>query len=181
MAKKVSGERTKTIIGSSSFMISGLSLHGHPNRNLPTLSFLDSVGGDYPFRIKNSCNGLLLCEKDGFVVGNHYTKSYIVCNPTTQKFTLLPQLDRRSYQPSGLYLAFDPSKSPHYKVVLHNCLHYCYRLGNHLDIYSSESASWKQIDVSEPLGVEGVFWNGAIHWLSDGVDFTVGLRLMQRS
>ncbi|KAL7193678.1 hypothetical protein ACSBR2_025317 [Camellia fascicularis] len=27
------------------------------------------------------------------------------------------------------------------------------------------------IDVSEPLGVEGVFWNGAIHWLSDGVDF----------
>ncbi|KAL7193663.1 hypothetical protein ACSBR2_025302 [Camellia fascicularis] len=158
------------------YQVYSISLHGHPNRNLPTLCFLDSVGGDYPFRTKNSCNGLLLCEKGGFVVDNHYTKSYIVCNPTTQKFTLLPQLDRpqlarRSYESLGLYLAFDPSKSPHYKVVLHNCLHNCYWLGNHFDIYSSESASWKQIDVSEPLGVEGVFWNGAIHWLSDGVDF----------
>ncbi|KAL7224540.1 hypothetical protein ACSBR1_025912 [Camellia fascicularis] len=45
------------------------------------------------------------------------------------------------------------------------------KLKKNQDIYSSESASWKQIEFSEPLGVEGVFWNGAIHWLSDGVDF----------
>ncbi|XP_028092837.1 F-box protein At5g07610-like [Camellia sinensis] len=99
-----------------------VSLHAHPNCNLPTLSFLN-------------------------------------------KFTLLPQLDFPclSHESLGVYLAFDPSKSPHYKVVFFRP---CYQF----DIYSSETASWKQITVSEcePLRdcLEGVFWNGAIHWLS---------------
>ncbi|KAL7224533.1 hypothetical protein ACSBR1_025905 [Camellia fascicularis] len=125
-----------------------VSLHDHPYRNLPSLSFLDTVGEEYhPFSIKRACNGLILCQ------------NYQI------KFTLLPQLDCLSlpYESLGVYLAFDPSKSPHYKVVFFRP---CYQF----DIYSSETASWKQITVSEcePLrdGLEGVFWNGAIHWLS---------------
>ncbi|CAL5376504.1 unnamed protein product [Camellia sinensis] len=141
-----------------------VSLHAHPNRSLPTLSFLDAVGGDRPFRIRSACNGLILCQSYQ-IVCNRFRKNYVVCNPTTQKFTLLPQLDCLSLSCElwGVYLAFDPSKSPHYKVVFFRP---CYQF----DIYSSETASWKQITVSEcePLGdcLEGVFWNGAIHWLS---------------
>ncbi|THG20416.1 F-box protein At5g07610-like [Camellia sinensis] len=141
-----------------------VSLHDHPYRNLPTLSFLDDVGGDHPFWIRSACNGLILCQNYQ-IVCNRYRKNYIVCNPTTQKFTLLPQLDclSLSYESLGVYLAFDPSKSPHYKVVF-------FRSYYQIDIYSSETASWKQITVSEcgPLRdfLEGVFWNGAIHWLS---------------
>ncbi|KAL7224548.1 hypothetical protein ACSBR1_025920 [Camellia fascicularis] len=141
-----------------------VSLHANPNRNLPTLSFLDAVGGDHPFRIKSACNGLILCQNHQ-IVCHRYTKNYIVCNPTTQKFTLLPQLDSLSlsYESLDVCLAFDPSKSPHYKVVF-------FRPRYQIDIYSSETASWKQITGSEcgPLRdcLEGVFWNGAIHWLS---------------
>ncbi|GMP36229.1 hypothetical protein CsSME_00008424 [Camellia sinensis var. sinensis] len=145
--------------------IHSVSLHAHPNRNLPTLSFLDAVGEEeHPFSIRSACNGLILCQNYQ-IVCNRFRKQYIVCNPTTQKFTLLPQLDCLSllYESLGVYLAFDPSKSPHYKVVFFRP---CYQF----DIYSSETASWKQITVSEcgPLRycLEGVFWNGAIHWLS---------------
>ncbi|KAL7224538.1 hypothetical protein ACSBR1_025910 [Camellia fascicularis] len=144
-------------IGNSS-MISGLffyydysrtephsvSLHAHPYRNLPSLSFLNTVGEEYhPYSIQSACNGLILCQNYQ-IVCNCYKKYYIVCNPTTQKLTLLPQLDRLSllYDSFGVYLAFDPSKSPHYKVVFFRP---CYQF----DIYSSETASWKQITVSE--------------------------------
>ncbi|XP_028056175.1 F-box protein At5g07610-like [Camellia sinensis] len=48
----------------------------------------------------------------------------------------------------------------------------CARRGSSygIDIYSSESASWKHIRVSTSPGdslTRRVFWNGAIHWMSD--------------
>ncbi|KAL7193677.1 hypothetical protein ACSBR2_025316 [Camellia fascicularis] len=87
-----------------------VSLHAYPNRNLPTLSFLDAVGGDHSFRIRSACNGLILCQNYQ-IVCNRFRNNYVVCNPTTQKFTLLPQLDclSLSYESFGVYLAFDPS------------------------------------------------------------------------
>ncbi|KAL7224537.1 hypothetical protein ACSBR1_025909 [Camellia fascicularis] len=110
----------------------------------------------------NSCNGLLLCINDRTVGNpNNYKLRLIVCNPTTQKYTLLPQLPKCEFLAS--FLAFNPSNSPHYKVVL-------YRPYDEFEIYSSETASWKLVTVGEPLGirVKGVFWNGAIHWLKEG-------------
>ncbi|KAF5956710.1 hypothetical protein HYC85_003935 [Camellia sinensis] len=73
----------------------------------------------------------------------------------------------------GAYLAFDPSKSPLYKVVLvsyssnESSNGYFYLI----DIYYSENASWKHIGVAAPPGSvhslwESVFRNGAIHWMS---------------
>ncbi|KAF5956713.1 hypothetical protein HYC85_003938 [Camellia sinensis] len=137
--------------------------------SLPTLAFLNGVGEGSTPRIVCSCNGLLLCSKV-------YGKRYIVCNPTTQKYTALPEpagtLSRFLDHKLGAYLAFDPSKSPHYKVVLVNySFDLCGRSGSSyvIDIYSSESASWKHIHVIAPPGHSlrrRVFSNRAIHWMT---------------
>ncbi|KAI8019946.1 F-box protein [Camellia lanceoleosa] len=144
-----------------------VSLHSHSS--LPTLAFLNGVGERSTPRIVDSCNGLLLCSK---VYGRHF----IVCNPTTQKYTTLAEPNSKSLSLHGFgaYLAFDPLKSPHYKVVLVNCssLFAGIRGSSYgINIYSSESASWKHIPVSTSPGdslTRRVFWNGAIHWMSDG-------------
>ncbi|KAL7224520.1 hypothetical protein ACSBR1_025892 [Camellia fascicularis] len=147
--------------------LNSVSFHSHSS--LPTLAFLNGVGEGSTPRIVCSCNGLLLCSK---VYGKHY----IVCNPTTQKYTALPApagtLSRFLDHKFGAYLAFDPSKSPHYKVVLVN---YSFDLRGRsgssyvIDIYSSESACWKHIRVIAPPGHSlrrRVFSNGAIHWMT---------------
>ncbi|KAL7193660.1 hypothetical protein ACSBR2_025299 [Camellia fascicularis] len=129
--------------------------------SLPTLAFIESPA---TIRIKRSCNGLLLCEIHR-VVYNCKRVGYIVCNLTTQKFTLLPE---HGGNPSIAYLAFDPSQSTHYKIVLSNCSNPSYQF----NIYSSESKSWKHIvDVLPFNSLEGVFWNGAIHWLNNDHHF----------
>ncbi|XP_058206865.1 F-box protein At5g07610-like isoform X2 [Rhododendron vialii] len=153
---------------SSSSLISGLyfyqlksvSLHGH--LSLPTPAFLDSIREGSESRVVDSCNGLLLFSNGGKM-------KYIVCNPTTQKYIALPQHGgSTSYSSTwgfGAYFAFDPSKSPYYKVVLVSCHSRSYQIY----IHSSKSASWKEMHVKPPNGGSvgcKVFWNGAIHWTS---------------
>ncbi|KAL7193659.1 hypothetical protein ACSBR2_025298 [Camellia fascicularis] len=61
------------------------------------------------------------------------------------------------------YLAFDPSKSPHYKVALvTKTSHYSHYS---INIYSSESVSWKHVPVAAThfTFMKGVLWNEAIH------------------
>ncbi|KAF7154383.1 hypothetical protein RHSIM_Rhsim01G0014900 [Rhododendron simsii] len=114
-----------------------VSLHRH---NLPSLSFLNGVReGFRTIMVAHSCNGLLLCyirrmmSIDRHVV--QYNIAFIVCNPTTKKYTLLPIRDGVVIGWSA-YLVFDPSKSPrHYKVVLVGSDHHrC-----EIDVYSSQS------------------------------------------
>ncbi|GKB66878.1 hypothetical protein Tco_0928290 [Tanacetum coccineum] len=67
-------------------------------------------------KILQSCNGLLLCSDSGRLV------FYYVYNPSTNQFKRLPHpncsLDNSPYYRSvGLRMAFDPTKSPHYKLV----------------------------------------------------------------
>ncbi|KAI3471007.1 hypothetical protein Pfo_027670 [Paulownia fortunei] len=123
--------------------------------------------------ILQSCNGLLLCC--GFRARDH-DRRYYVYNPTTKKFSTLPKLDGRrgiSTRIHGMNLAFDPPKSPHYKVV-------CVRgLGMHsgeyqyqFEVYSSETGPWRKC--GEPFTAQlnfekGVYWNGSIHWISNGL------------
>ncbi|KAL7193662.1 hypothetical protein ACSBR2_025301 [Camellia fascicularis] len=74
--------------------------------SLPTLAFIESPA---TIRIKSSCNGLLLyqiCDD----VSQRKRVGYIVCNPTTRKFTPLPD---HGGNPSPACLAFDPPQSPH--------------------------------------------------------------------
>ncbi|KAF7147743.1 hypothetical protein RHSIM_Rhsim03G0248900 [Rhododendron simsii] len=147
--------------------LNSVSLHGH--LSLPTLAFLDPVRKGSESRVVDSCNGLMMFSNGG---GMHY----IVCNPTTQKYITLPEPGRSTTYRSvggqfGAYLAFDPLKSLYYKVLL---------ISHHsgvkessdsylIHIYSSKTASWKEIHAKAPLGGSyycRVFWNGAIHWMN---------------
>lgn len=63
-------------------------------------------------------------------------------------------------------LAFDPTKSPHYKVV-------CVFLGTNtfeFAIYSSRTGCWRKgaepFTANKVIFQKGVHWNGAIHWIS---------------
>ncbi|KAF7152944.1 hypothetical protein RHSIM_Rhsim01G0018400 [Rhododendron simsii] len=95
---------------------------------------------------------------------------YIVCNLTTQKYKVLPKpsgLSSRSAMRRGAYLAFDPLKSPHYKVVVGS--HYPRSKREpwyfEIDKYNSESGNWKTMIPPDTCCGCGVFWSGAIYWL----------------
>ncbi|CAA0835569.1 F-box protein [Striga hermonthica] len=115
-------------------------------------------------KILHSCNGLLLCSS---YRTSHHNRKYYVHNPTTNKFVLLPKLDSAGI--CGMSLAFDPINSPHYKVI-------CVRsqssiTGWQLEVYSSETGSWRNHGPTPQVQVifeNGVYWNGAIHWTSNG-------------
>lgn len=125
--------------------------------------------------IQSSCNGLLCCL--GY---NEIDRrgGYHVINPTTKQFTTLPDPHPHDGY-DGLNLAFDPSRSPFYKVVnVWNAddvpwtdpddFYSVYRI----EVYSSDARSWRAS--SEPFIVDvrnigfrdGIYWNGALHWFS---------------
>ncbi|KAI8032400.1 F-box protein [Camellia lanceoleosa] len=122
-----------------------------------------------PSRIRNfqSCNGLLLCH------GRHL----YIYNPTTNQFTTTPEPPTHRARTTVNWfnfvcyssLAFDPSKSPHYKVV---SVYSSKTLSQHYDveIFSSQTGLWTPSSTN-PLRADnvnfknGVFWNGALHWI----------------
>ncbi|XP_059627096.1 F-box protein At5g07610-like [Cornus florida] len=104
----------------------------------------------------------------------HWPLSYQVYNPTTKQFRSLPwPFSRTSYPADPLYLAFDPSKSLHYKVVL--LRRHKYKKDNYLyqiHIYSSETKAWRPFGgdtlparsaVSNDFD-HGVYCDVSIHW-----------------
>ncbi|KAF8369587.1 hypothetical protein HHK36_032391 [Tetracentron sinense] len=158
--------------------VSGLFLHKHSSLIKPEFDFVpfDGNATGIPFRslsfiddatgikMVGSCNGLfcISCLKDSERRHTHY-----IYNPATKQHTTLPR-------PVGtnvvaLNLAFDPSKSPHYKAV-------CVRRSGEsfeiyqIEIYSSETGSWRPsgnpfYDSYEVVFHNAVYWNGAIHWI----------------
>ncbi|XP_059308475.1 F-box protein At5g07610-like [Lycium ferocissimum] len=123
------------------------------------LDFLKGDSFTYTVEIMSSCGGLLFC-----CCYKPWIREYYVCNPTTKQFTLLPSPDR--HYSRDLCLAFDPSKSPHYKIL---------NVGFHYnEMYSSETNSWRQLRDPFPRQIlfhlrededTGVFFNGAIFWV----------------
>ncbi|KAF7134465.1 hypothetical protein RHSIM_Rhsim08G0073100 [Rhododendron simsii] len=121
-----------------------VSLQGHPNPH--TLAVLDDIVGAVKSlpEITHSSNGLLLCQCISPEVVT--SRCYLVCNPTTQSYKLLPS----RHLPCVLraFLAFDPSKSPHYKVVV---------MGLYprvqIDIYFSEK---KMLELPNPPKIDRV-------------------------
>ena len=72
------------------------------------LDFLtDDNRGRFFCSVLDHSNGLLLCD-----MGNRELR---VCNPATRRWTLIPP-PRPEYA-RAVYLAFDPTVSPHYQVV----------------------------------------------------------------
>ncbi|KAK6121905.1 hypothetical protein DH2020_044355 [Rehmannia glutinosa] len=136
------------------------------NKSFEKLTFTKEYPGRWRTRILHSCNGLWVC-------GPHEgLGKYYVCNPTTKKFSILPELEKRrgsSKKIHGMILAFDSFKSPYYKVV---CV---LEFGDLMDnqyqfkVYSSKTGSWSKC--SKPFTAQvnfqdGVYWNGSIHWIS---------------
>ncbi|OMO52191.1 hypothetical protein COLO4_37367 [Corchorus olitorius] len=128
-----------------------------PNPSPPPFQSLTFV--DHPLGVwfLQCCNGLMLYSS---VDGHGYPdkETYCIYNPTTNQHRVLPGV-QGSDDPScdlrilDVNLAFDPSKSSHYKV----------------EVYSSKTGTWKLSGspFAKPLNValcDGVFWNGAIHW-----------------
>ncbi|PPS07480.1 hypothetical protein GOBAR_AA13180 [Gossypium barbadense] len=86
-------------------------------------------------------------------------------------YTVLPPPRHSSskYYTFGVSLTFNHSKSPHYKVIC-------------IKNYDPELLDHYQVEIYSPLGrpfvapsnvqfENGVFWNGAIHWVSDWGDW----------
>ncbi|OWM86908.1 F-box protein At5g07610-like [Punica granatum] len=160
---------------------SGVLLRTNPNSIHSQYQFLpldtDSPSGSslnyvpHPAGIKvlQSCNGLLLCCG---VKEIGHSRNYYVFNPTTNQHTLIPQLGNvsRSITVFGAGLAFDPSRSPHYKVV---CVRSTETSVYHyqIELYSSEDRTWRLsghpfVAPFDMVFDNGVFWNRAVHWIS---------------
>ncbi|GKA57630.1 hypothetical protein Tco_0756818 [Tanacetum coccineum] len=116
-------------------------------------------------KILQSCNGLLLCSGSGRLVFDY------VYNPSTNQFKRLPHpncsLDNSPYYRSaGLRMAFDPIKSPHYKLVDAGCT----SCDIDIQIYSSETDNWSLCKdhfnyFSFDHFDSAIYWNDALHWL----------------
>ena len=124
-------------------------------------------------RILGSCNGLLLCSTC-FVV-SHIKCNYYVYNPSTNQLAIVPKLPLVNVI-DCLNLAFDPSKSPHYKVIsfISSPPYSSDHIGD-FHIYSSEIGTWtlsvQSFVVTPPMSMDnGPYWDGCIHWLGD-LDF----------
>ncbi|KAK6124856.1 hypothetical protein DH2020_041390 [Rehmannia glutinosa] len=151
-----------------------------PEISQPPLHFLEANDiHAHGIRISQSCNGLFLCPADitnnylsPHAKNNAHVKHYVY-NPTTNKTRLipLPSLDYYKRHVTAMNLAFDPSNSPHYKIVSLSTINETFFSYTQVDIYSSETWSWKvskafpkncsHVDFSR-----GVFLNGSIHWPS---------------
>ncbi|XP_004305924.1 PREDICTED: F-box protein At5g07610-like [Fragaria vesca subsp. vesca] len=152
-------------------------------RSCNPLNFVHSLHG---IEIAQSCNGLFLCCLQPPRYSYPTTAStlvYYVLNPTTNKFTTLTPPAAAAATTDhprifGYGLAFDPSKSPHYKVVFLWFVNEppggCWYPYYHIEIYSSETRSWRLLDTSFDTHPDvfynvGVYCNGAVHWVgSDG-------------
>ncbi|XVF11233.1 hypothetical protein REPUB_Repub08aG0008700 [Reevesia pubescens] len=152
-----------------------INLSPNPSRApFRSLTFVHDPSG---IRILQSCNGLLFCCS---LRANRPATTYYIYNPTIKQYTVLPGIGPGPHGRSlrnifGVSLAFDPSKSPHYKVI---CIRNCDSdLPDHyqIEIYSSRTGPLRPsgCTFAAPSNVQfknGVFWNGAIHWLSEWGD-----------
>ncbi|GJY19985.1 hypothetical protein Tco_0392551 [Tanacetum coccineum] len=118
--------------------------------------------------ILHSCNGLLLCGDTWASWPNNY---YYVYNPSLKLFKKLPQHHDNwgKYNScGGMRMTFDPTKSPHYKIVHAGII----RSSIQIETYSSETCSWSVCGDQFCYFTfnhfeDGIYWNGGIHWLNN--------------
>ncbi|XP_042007532.1 F-box protein At5g07610-like isoform X1 [Salvia splendens] len=126
--------------------------------------------------IKNSCNGLMLLQSRSRPPEN----SFHVYNPTTKLSRKVSVTDAHIGNNPYIVeiaLAFDPSKSPHYKVVCIRSSTYrstpYHKMHTYqIEVYDSESRAWKlrlgPFTYPKRLylcgGRGGVYCNGSIYW-----------------
>ncbi|CAO2163142.1 unnamed protein product [Urochloa humidicola] len=153
----------------------------------PSLSFLPRY---VRIDIVDSCNGLLLCRCRKPT--DPVTMDYIVCNPATEKWVVVPDSgwSSKAYDYDVMaHLGFDPAVSSHFHVFEFIPDYVWYM--DHMDdedmneddfvgwtevvaTYSSENGLWsfnKDNDQLEmPMDSKSVFFNGVLHLTtSDGM------------
>lgn len=134
----------------------------HHRQISPDLSFIPSTpavdkGQIY---VTSACRGLLICCRPIISLGNK--SNWFVCNPLTRKFVEIDVPDGVTHH---LFLAYDPTKSRHYKIVA---------FGDYdIHAYSSQTRSWRvaiHFDRSSyPFRglrcYHSVFWDGSLVWV----------------
>ncbi|XP_047321731.1 F-box protein At5g07610-like [Impatiens glandulifera] len=141
--------------------------HENPPIN-PLDSGIKSVEED-DIDVLQSCNGLLLCSSFRL---RHHSCNFYVYNPTTNKYRALPRpIGFGEKIVRGVSIAFDPSKSHHYKVICVSSHSKLLKGISWVQIYSSQTHTWRVYDdiLVGPFDVDfetGVFWNGSINWIS---------------
>ncbi|XP_021757497.1 F-box protein At5g07610-like [Chenopodium quinoa] len=126
----------------------------------------ESITPVFPFEdmtnvtLLQSCNGLLLCCKG---------EKYYVFNPSIKEKKLLP-IDFSPVSPVYYSLVFEPSISPHYKIIGLTKTRKNSNSMYKIFIYSSESNLWspsKAPEFSAPGDIDftsGIYCNGSVHW-----------------
>ncbi|WOG85061.1 hypothetical protein DCAR_0104248 [Daucus carota subsp. sativus] len=137
-----------------------------PFRNL---TFANDPGNISRIRIVQSCGGLLLCSSCPFCTSISEFTLYVY-NPTTNYLVTLPKHWPAYY--TSIF-AFDPSKSPHFKVFVCASPPELSTDQGRFQIYSSETGSWKASGhafnftsrADKLAWRNGVYFNGCIHWI----------------
>jgi F-box interacting protein len=145
---------------------------GFPPLVDPSLSFLPKHES---LHILDGCNGLLLCLLLEEGTDADEIQYYVVCNPSTEKWVVVPTTDwsRRA----EVYLAFDPAVSSHFHVceLVDSDTWHADGTGTIGDIaavviYSSKTGVWSHkadawtgSSVDIPIGAKSVFFRGELH------------------
>ncbi|KQK11385.1 hypothetical protein BRADI_2g59890v3 [Brachypodium distachyon] len=128
--------------------------------------------------ILDCCNGLLLCRC--WKPTDPETLDYVVCNPATEKWVVVPSTEWSS-EVEVARLGFDPAVSSHFHVFEFidevawgvETLSYYDPHIEALAIYSSKAGVWTHrrvlededplVEDEDPLNSKGVFLNGILH------------------
>ncbi|KAL6658204.1 hypothetical protein ACP70R_003790 [Stipagrostis hirtigluma subsp. patula] len=139
----------------------------------PPLPFLSHYGD---FRLHSSCNGLLLCQCWGRP-RRFLDFDYIVCNPATKTWIVLPPDERTLWGcMEAVRLGFDPAVSVHFKVFMFLPGSDVIRSVTAVLIFSSESGDWAYREsglgddsrIQVPYNSKEVFFNGTLHITTPG-------------
>uniref|UniRef100_A0ACD5WY21 Uncharacterized protein n=1 Tax=Avena sativa TaxID=4498 RepID=A0ACD5WY21_AVESA len=134
----------------------------------PSLSFLPSSCRN--IQIIDASNGLLLC---GYA--KKYEYEYLVCNPATLKWIVLPETDAMQGMHTAS-LCFEPAESSHFRVFL--------LVKDKLEVtgvqvYSSKTGAWtyRQSEWGDNCiihdAAKSVFFNGIMHFTTSGSSVVV--------
>jgi F-box interacting protein len=126
------------------------------------------------------CNGLLLCRwYDIAAQGDEFR--YVVCNPATEKWIILPDSGTATNKVGAARLGFEPALSSHFHVfelVMDHIVYWDPDITG-VAVYSSETGQWvykeKRWDAHIRLinhDLASVFLNGYLHFQADCYEFS---------
>uniref|UniRef100_A0ACD6AFG8 Uncharacterized protein n=1 Tax=Avena sativa TaxID=4498 RepID=A0ACD6AFG8_AVESA len=126
--------------------------------------------------ILDSCNGLLLCRWYDISSQCDDEFRYVVCNPATEKWIILPDSGKATSEVGAIRLGFDPAVSSHFHVfeLVMDQVYYWDPDIVGVAVYSSETGRWvyneKRWNARVRLinhQLASVFLNGYLHFQAD--------------